>query len=372
MPKKKVNGLSIPRASNVHGFRLSGTNEIGGVFSFGEGNTLPNRMLLYVQSSGTATACVAKIRKYTYGKGLADAMAKNKRINKNQTANKLIKDVAQDLAIFQAFALLIKRNIGGEAVVIEKVPFELLRKRKKGGFRYSEQFTGIRGSTTSIDLPEYKHHRQSGELIEIMNTQINDYGKYYGEIFYAWNPQPGQYVYPLPEWFSEVEGVQADSSLSSLDLEALENGFMPSAIITTKGLEGGRDDFQEDVKGKTEVEEFQDVFKDFMGIGNRMGAMYFNFPNEDQSISVEPFDSSPSFKAMESVDNRIPKRVARAFGVPPAMVGLDEPGKLGQNQERKNAIKEFEEDVLENQNYITDVLTSIMPGVNWTIEPREI
>lgn len=294
--------------------RISDDNSKG-IVKYGDNNAFPQELILQLSESGTATACIEKLGQYMFADGLTDEEIGKTRINETQTFNELLQEVINYHRFFRGFALHISRTPEGKLGAIKVVPFEYVRKDLDGSFIYNPTFGKKLNEKLSVRYPAFKGNQISPELISPN-----------GEILYFFVKKPGQYDYPIPSYFSAIEDINADSENSKYELESVTNSFLPSGILQ---LVGNYDDQNEDESGKTEWKYVEDALssftggvKDASGASGRQSLLTLHAKSKEELAQYTPLANEGILNAIEQSSRRVAEKVARAFGVPPFLIGL--------------------------------------------------
>lgn len=339
-------------------------NESKGIYMFGKDNLLPNKLMKWVLDSGTAKRAVSKRSNYISADGFVDEKAANFPVSPNKTADKLLTEIADYLPYFQGFVLHIKRR---ETLEVSVLPFQCVRKMLDGRYLYNPTFASSKfDDSKKIIIEPYKKDRNLKDPNELAKIKDN------GEIFYAYHKSADNPQYPIPDYYAGIEDIRTSSELQKLDYEAVVNGFIPSAILT---LIGGLDDETKDDAGMTEkdyfdesLEQFTGGIKDSEGRSGRMRLMVVTARNKEEAPILQPFDAKAIIDASNSKREIIDRSVSRLFGVHPMLLGFADPAGLGNQQAMANASQELNNDVISDQQLITETLAFIYPEIpNWDI-----
>lgn len=339
-----------------------------GRYKYGENDNLPNILLCLVQDSGTATSCVSKIDAFLQADGFVEKTSGKFKVNDEQTADDLLSEISSYHAINEAYALHISFSLDGDKKV-KSIPFEWVRKNYDGTFSVNE-FFGTPEYKKSEDkiLPAYNPANTPEQNKVILQDELKkNGGKQLGSIFYVYRKKAGQLIYPVAEWYSGNSDVKSDSSISDFELENLENGFFPSAILT---LIGKIDDKTKDKEGLTESDRLDINLKSFTGKGNkkkRRSLMVLNADTKDQIPDLKSFDIKPILDGLTDCTDRVSRKVARIFGLPPVLIGIEEAGKLGSSQQLVNEISLFNFFINRRQRQISRTFQILFPEKDWTI-----
>ena len=214
---------------------------------------------------------------------------------KGDTARNMVKWLARDYLLYGGFAISVIRNLGGGIAEINYIDFQNVRSDKKNEcFFYSEDWDKkyVRATKTLV-YPKFMRDADAPSSILYVK---NDNGK----------------TYPVPRWSGAIRSAEIEKAIDNLHLNGLENGFMPSYIISFLG--GIPTDEQ-----KKEIEH--DVLEKFCSTDNA-GRVLLNFANgEENSTKVEKLDIADFSERYTKAADRSREQIYCAFGAIPQLFG---------------------------------------------------
>ena len=340
---------------------LKDTNTSKDYIYYGYDNVLPNKLIRYVNESGTAKKCVTEISTFIEADGFVEDSTTAFQFNSDQKGDDFLSDICMQVPLFKGFALLIKRNAKGEVGESLVLPFQKIRKSKKGGYWYNANVgTKLYKESEWKWYPEFK-----GATV----TNFADVMQ--GEIFYAFQKTAENPYYPVPDYYSGIEDVITSAELSKMDLELVWNGFMTSAIMT---FIGDPNQVIENENGKTVRELYQEQLQEFTGgVKNTdgMSGRYSLFTNwvstKDEAPLLQTFDAKSIIDASNTKRDAINRDVCRLFGVHPVLIGFSDAAILGNQQALANAQKQLINKVNPTQRFISTELKKVYPDMDFTI-----
>lgn len=96
--------------------------------AYGYDNLYPQNLARITEASGTAMLCLNRYSRFIEGYGFdSDVIAALAMNQQGDTADDLLRNVAQDLARFGGFALHVNYNVLGQVSSVSHVPFENCR-----------------------------------------------------------------------------------------------------------------------------------------------------------------------------------------------------------------------------------------------------
>ncbi len=355
------------------------TNKSEKIYDYGIGNTLPNQWMKAVFNSGSASRCVDKLAKFIQANGFVDRDAAGLPVNEKQTADDLLAEIARYAALNEsAFAIVVKRNIGiigqigsNNQLRAYCLPFETVRVGLDGRYQVNETYGK---DETEYDRRAAKWYpafnlletpEETQAIVEEQKKPISKggHGGYSGNVLYVFEKGPGKNIYPIPVAYSGLEDILSDASLSSLELENLEQGFFPSAMLFTAGE---LDDETAGKDGLTDWARFREHLNTFQSRGNRRKLMHMEFSSLETKPELIPVDSKAVLDSLDNITDRIFRKVCRHFGIPSILVEPTDSA-LGNGGLLLNAIQMLNAEVNPIQRLIQRTFKMLFPGRDWTI-----
>lgn len=355
-------------------------NPSTGQIRYGLDDLLPNNNLRLINDCGVAKRCARKKARYIQGDGFANKDLSKMKVNPKQTADKLLQQISSYAAYNEGFALEIRRNASGEIAEVKSIPFECVRKMQDGSLSYNPKKgqKDFNDSDTTYHPAFFGLKPTSEQLQLITKTEVNDErgknvkNKFFNhpEILYVYEETADNPFYPVPDYNAGIEDIQTCIEISKMDLELSENGFMPSAVLTT----GEIDSVNKDDKQKTpydyfsnEIESFTGRKKDENGKSGRFKLLHI-MSNTANLIDLKSFDVKSILESSNAKRDIIAREVCRLFGVHPILVGFSDAAVLGNQQALNNAIVDFNNYINPIQRMISDAFSMLYPDNDWMIK----
>lgn len=295
------------------------------IIKYDSDNKFPQNLIRIVGESGTATSCINALVHYGYADGLVDEALGKTMANETQTFNEVVEDLFWQQFYFGGEALHVKRDTDGNIVSVKAIPFENIRKTKTH-LIYNPTFSSSYDSNQDCKYPFFVGVKATPEQLAEIAQYTNKDGETVGEILYYFKKKPGQYIYPIPNYHSAISDIETDGEHSKYELESVNNSFLPSGILT---LVGEIDNETKDERGNTEqdniselLEGFTGNVKDSKGESGRNKLLVLNAKTKDEIASYQAISNEGILTAVDTATTRISNKVARAFGVPPFIIGL--------------------------------------------------
>lgn len=354
------------------------------VFDYGIGNTLPNVWMDAVYDSGTATRCVAKRKQFIQADGFVDKECAAYVVNSKQKGDDLLAEISGYAAMYEGFALLVRRTIGivgdlgsNKIAEIECLPFETVRVGlSPDQYQVNATYGGHRSEYKPKDArfyPAFNLNETPEETQIIMAQQQlpvekGGFGGYRGNVLYVFEKGPGKNRYPIPVAYSGLEDILSDASLSSLELENLETGFMPSAMLFTKGQ---MDDQIIGKDGLTDYGRFDAMLKRFTGRGNRSKLFHAEYATLEDKPELIQFDIQAVLDGLDGITSRVASKIYRHFGVPGVLIEPQD-NALGNGGLLLNAVEVMNGEVNPFQRLIQRTMQVLLPQHDWAISTLNI
>lgn len=148
---------------------------------------------------------------------------------------------------------------------------------------------------------------------------LADGSTFQSSIIHIKNYSPTASYWGIPTWTAALFAMELEYRGVRYNISEMENGFVPSSIITMKGQY--EPDAQEAIK-----KEFQEGF---LNTGNNAKCwMLF----DADTFTVEKFDSRKDGQFLEMLQTA-ESQILKATQFTPAMAGIKTPGQLGSNQQ---------------------------------------
>lgn len=317
-------------------------NKAKGIYTFGEDNLYPEFLIEMYNKSPKHNAIVSAKASYLAGVGtsikgqdtaiIAKAQQKLEAINAYESLDELKAKVADDLELFNGFALEVIWSRDKQKISeIYHLPFQKIRKTLDDKFAFCEDW-----SDRKCEIIEYNPFnpitRESKQL-------------YYCQLYRA-----GQGIYPLPDYVGGLKYIEIDTEVSNWHLNSIKNGFSAQTLIQM-------------FKGYPTPEEARKteraLKKNYTGTDNAGGLIIqYNDPNEKESIinNLQPSDFDKQF---DILNKTVQQEIFVSHKVnSPMLFGVRVEGQLGGRTELIEAYEMFQSAYVEpRQKKLDDALT---------------
>lgn len=267
---------------------------------------------------------------------------------KGHTYRQIVCWCAKDFLLYGGFAINVIRNKANKVSELYYLDFRFVRSDKENEmFYYSEEFGKKYGRTNKmLVLPKF-----------ISDSDVAS------SIVYVKNTISG--TYPIPRYSGAIKACLIEEAIDDLHLNSLNNGLMPSYMISF--LNGVPTDEQ-----KAEIEK--DIQEKFCGSKNA-GRVILNFASgKDNGAQVDQLDITDFSDKYQAAADRSREQIYTAFQAVPQLFGLTSVSTGFNMQEFQEAFKLYNRTVVRGiQREICDVFDRIYGFKNvLTIKPFSI
>lgn len=246
---------------------------------------------------------------------------------KGHKVREIVKWCARDYLIYGGFALQVIRSRNGQVSEIYYLDYRDVRSDKDGEvFYFSKEFGKKYGRTNKMLVyPKFiPGSSEPSSILYVKNTIST--------------------TYPVPRYSGAIKACLIEELIDDLHLNSLENGLMPSYIISF--LNGIPTDEQ-----KAEIE--RDVTEKFCGASNA-GRVMLNFAaGKDNAAQVDQLDITDFSEKYQAAATRSREQIFCAFQAIPALFGLMSESTGFNEQEFQQSFK------LYNRTVVRDIQTEI-------------
>ena len=317
-------------------------NKAKGIYTFGEDNLYPEFLIEMYNKSPKHNAIVSAKASYLAGVGtsikgqdtaiIAKAQQKVESINAYESLDELKAKVADDLELFNGFALEVIWSRDKQKISeIYHLPFQKIRKTLDEKFAFCEDW-----SDRKCEIIEY--------------TPFNPITRESKQLYYCQLYRAGQGIYPLPDYVGGLKYIEIDTEVSNWHLNSIKNGFSAQTLIQM-------------FKGYPTPEEARKteraLKKNYTGTDNAGGLIIqYNDPNEKESIinNLQPSDFDKQF---DILNKTVQQEIFVSHKVnSPMLFGVRVEGQLGGRSELIEAYEMFQSAYVEpRQKKLDDALT---------------
>ena len=288
--------------------------------AWGRDNLYPQHLLRIAAASGTAELCLSRYIKFIEGNGFRDGLAGKVLNEQGDTADDILKLVAQDVARYGGFALHVNYNLLCEVVEINHVPFERCRLEECDDAGHVHHIVTHpdwignktrRGQRVTVDEQHVEHFNVFNPNHEAIREQImmsGDIDSYNGQIL--WCSTAGKNIYPTPIYDAVISDMSTEEGLGNIKNRNARNNFLVSAMLITKKGAPKFDDKGNDVSTSTITPE---DLAQFQGDERMSKLLLVELENDEDKPEVVPFTANNYDKDFTATDASVIERIYAQF-----------------------------------------------------------
>jgi hypothetical protein len=215
-----------------------------GITGYGEKNLYPQELINIIQASETAVACRNRRTGFIEGNGFKDISFSETVLNSHgETADDLLRLVAEDVSNFYGMAIHVNYNMLGEAVSFSHVPFENCRLCEAddsgyiGKIAVHPDWTGKlrrNGKTIQVKAETIDYidiYNPNPRIVLAQIEAAGGIGMYKGQILWVGK---GKQTYPVPAHDAVVAYMSAEEGLGNVSNRNVRHGFNPAGFLFVK------------------------------------------------------------------------------------------------------------------------------------------
>lgn len=306
-PKRRIDVSYISR------FKMQG---------YGSDNLYPQNLSRITEASGTATLCLNRYARFIEGYGFDSDLFAGYALNHGgDTADDVLKDVANDLARYGGFALHVNYNILGEAVELQHVPFENCRLEESDDagdvahilvhpdWTQSKTRNGKRLQVNEKNIDRINVFNPDSDVVRKQMENAGGVDFYKGQVL--WCSLDGKFVYPTASYDSAITEISTDEGLGNVKMRNVRNNFLVACmLITKKGVPKYDNDGNETESGQMISDE--DLLQ-FQGDENTAKILAVELENEEDKPEVVAFPTRNFDKEFTVTDTSVIERIYAQF-----------------------------------------------------------
>lgn len=328
-------------------------------------NTFQAELLKACLDSGTARVCIERRASYIYGTGFINELVAQQQANAKQTFNKLLGSISPNVALYKTVCLKVLVDSTGNPYRVYPLAVDKVQKGDNKFIYNPTKNTYYFDRNKDVEYLEYDPTLKPEQRKRQLAQEIKKFGKQRGTILYHFNESIGHDVYCVPPAYSGLEDIKSDHELSSFELENLENGFLPSSVMT---IVGNVDDSVKDANGKTEKDKLNDKLSDFTAKKEgRAKLLVMSAETKEGIPNLQQLDTGKILDGLEKITDRVGRKVCRLFEIPPVLAGFEDASILGSNQTFKNALVTLQHSVQKDKDLIIEALNMVFPDLDFAI-----
>ena len=315
----------------------------------GTRNDYPDYLIQTVTNSPHGTACVRKKQQFVTGRGIADESIASIPVNEEYDFNELHRKISKDFAFSDRFAVIMIPSRGGQLLQMYCVPFEAVRlgiPDEKGNVWYA--VVNYQFNTYDYNPADNKYYplfspakgfqtlREDRDKIERKFTEQ----PYSGHLYFYNRLSEQNRTYSRPDYFSAHDFLLTDYRVGVFHERNVDNNFFLGGVLSIVGDPAEKILDEQGNAYTTVGQEFDKQLAATMSGAANSGKIlteWVQSPEFRSTVSAWPGQTNhEQFIAIKDICREV---IATAFGVPQILLGIPTAGKLGDNQEIRNAIK---------------------------------
>lgn len=348
-------------------------NYAWGILNFDIDNAYPQRMLELIGQSPTAKACWGKRTKYIGGNGFEEEDLGKAVINrKGMTLAKLLHATANDKALFTGFGWHMNYNANYKITEINFVKFEDIREPDDHSTKYAVYPDWGRKTWKSITTSKIQYIDKYNPDPDVIRQQVIDAGgwdEYKGQLFY-FNPQVDDY--PLIIADEVWEDFETEAGIKIFNNRQITNGFMPSVIISQRQRREEADNASpmDDDNFRNRPTQLERDLGQFQGVKNGQNILFLEHTSDEDKPEITTFQMQNNDKLFELTADEVAKRIIKGFMIPKELIDSEKSAGLSNGGEKKQAIREFNDDTQPERNEISEAFETIFANFYRSINPK--
>ncbi|MCJ8208658.1 hypothetical protein MUY27_02995 [Mucilaginibacter sp. RS28] len=354
-------------------------NQTYGILNYDQDNAYPQRMLELIAASPTAKDCWNKRARFIAGRGFeAPGLGKKTISDQGLTLHKLLKAVATDKALFTGFGIHVNYNANFKISALSYVKFEDIRMGDTDCADTAGKYAVYNdwGRKTWKNIMRSKitfldHYNPDPEVIIEQVVAAGGWDKYKGQLLY-FNPQVDDY--PLIEADSVWEDFETEAGIKTFNNREVTTGFLPSTMLfmpsrreeadNTDAVTGGQ---YPAVNVPSQLERDLGVFQ---GAKSAQKIIVIEYDEEQSKPEFQPYSIQNNDKLFESTEKSVEARIIKGFSIPRELVNSEKASGLSNGGEKKQAIKEFNDQTFPDRMEISEVFAELMENFYLEINPE--
>lgn len=283
-----------------------------GWIEYDKDNLLPQRIVDLNNESAINKAVIENKVTYICGAGVDDSEYYGQP-NPNDDWDSLIEKIAKDYVTFGGFSFQVILNENGKSVSLYHTDFSKIRigNVNEYGINLSFFLSNDWKKTTGKYAP-----------VEIKAYGSEDLKKGTPYLYYYKDYEPSLDYYPIPQYYSALNYIAADGLLGKFYRNSINNGFVPSTIITmpSNPPDDQKEQFQNDIEAS------------YAGTNGANSIVVLWGESEEVKPVVTSYTASNNADLYNNVDEIIFQKIISAHRLTsPTLAGLSGSGNLSGN-----------------------------------------
>lgn len=311
MNQKKKDYAVIKLSDTVKTYPTFRRN-IRGWINYDTDNLLPQRIIELNNESAINKAIIENKVTYICGSGVDDSQYYGVP-NPNSDWDTLIERLAKDYVTFGGFCFQVIQNEDGQSISLYHTDFSKVRVGLTNEYGIYQNF---------FISNDWKKTSGKYSPTEILAYGFEEVQKGIPYLYYYKDYEPSLDYYPIPQYYSALNYIEADGLLGKFYRNSINNGFVPSTIIT---MPSNPSDAQK--------EQFQrDIEDSYAGTNGASSIVVLWGESEEIKPIVTSYTASNNADLYNNVDEIIFQKIISAHRLTsPTLAGLSGSGNLSGN-----------------------------------------
>ncbi|MBK5721860.1 phage portal protein [Dysgonomonas sp. Marseille-P4677] len=283
-----------------------------GWISYDSDNLLPQRIIALNNESAINKAVIDNKVTYICGTGVKDDEYYGQP-NPNDDWDQLIEKIAKDYVTFGGYCMQVIFNENGKTVSLYHTDFSKIRIGETNEF----------GAYLSFYLSnDWRKTYGKHAPVQIKAYGSEEMQKGVPYLFYYRDYEPSLDYYPVPQYYSALNYIEADGLLGKFYRNSINNGFVPSTIITmpSNPADEQKEQFQRDIENS------------YAGTNGANSIVVLWGESQEVKPVVTSYAASGNADLYNNVDEIIFQKIISAHRLTsPTLAGLSGSGNLSGN-----------------------------------------
>jgi hypothetical protein len=339
--EKKLSSIRFTYQSPPYVRPLMRENKTQDYITWGNDNRYPEMLHDIFMGSTLNKSIILRKLSEIVGKGLYSQLDKNN-INKfikccnaqNESLDDVFYKCVRDYLVYGGFCLQVVYTRASERIA--EVYHKNIRR-----FRFTPDQMQIK------EAQNWNLSRVSTITHNVYNS-VDPSGR---KLFY-YRGNLTEDVYPEPEYSGAISAIQADILIADFWLSQIKNGLYPGLHVNFN--EGPQPDEVQDALER----DLQDKF----GGNAQAGRIFITFGDAgNPGPTITPIEQPDLDKKFVALNDSIQSKIFQGHGLPPVLLGVPTPGKLGATNEVTQAAQQFRNNTVEPlQQRLLNVFNKIL------------
>lgn len=309
---KNGNSYSVIKLSETIKTYPTFTRNTKGWINYDRDNLLPQRIIELNNESAINKAVIDNKVTYICGSGLK-AGQYYAQPNPHQSWDELIEKVAKDYVTFGGYCFQVILNENGKSVSLFHTDFSKVRVGQTNEYG---------ANLTFFIANDWRRIYGKYAPVEVKAYGSEEMQKGVPYLFYYKDYEPSLDYYPIPQYYSALSYIEADGLLGKFYRNSINNGFVPSTIITmpSNPAEEQKAQFQRDIENS------------YSGTNGANSIVVLWGESQEIKPVVTSYTASNNADLYNNVDEIIFQKIISAHRLTsPTLAGLSGSGNLSGN-----------------------------------------